>query len=210
MDPVRPDTLAFLAPGLLHQMGNVLFTIQGNAQTMKDEASGRERTAILAATERGSVALRMLRCLLGDPAAVPAQAGVLLSQLGDLARIPLREAQQLLDVRHSARQSPVFVAPSDFCIAVAEALCALVTILPTGMHGTLVLDLCEQGPRHATVRVLFQQRGGALPFPLDVGELLARYETGQLRKHSRPALRTHAMGLELVFSGSGGAQAVQA
>jgi hypothetical protein len=211
LEPVRPDTLAFLTPGLLHQLGNVLFTIQGNAQTLGSaEGTGRERAAILAAADRGGQAIRLLRCLLGDPAAPPVQAGVLLGQLGELLRVPLREARQMLDLRHSARQTPVFVSPSDFCIAVAEALRALVTILPTGVHGTLVLDLCDQGPRHATVRVLFAPPAGALPFPLDLGELLARYTTGQLRTHSRPAVRTQAMGLELVFAGAGGSQAAQA
>jgi hypothetical protein len=212
LDPVRPDTLAFLAPGLLHQLGNVLFTIQGNAQTLADprDGGGRERAAILAASERGGQALRLLRCLLGDPAAPPVQAGVVLTQLGDLLRVPLREVRQLLELRHTAAQTPVFVAPTDFCIAVAEALRSLVTILPTGVHGTLVLDLCDHGPRHATVRVLFAPPAGALPFPLDVGELLARYATGQLRTHSRPVVRAHAMGLELVFPAAGGSQAAQA
>jgi len=212
LDPVRPDTLAFLAPGLLHQLGNVLFTIQGNAQTLggADTAIGRELAAILAASERGGQSLRLLRCLLGDPSAGPAEASGLLTQLGELARVPLRELRHVLDLRHSARKVPVFVAPSDFCIAVAEALRSLVLILPNGVHGTVVLDLCDQGPRHATVRVVFQPPAGALPFPLDVGDLLARYQTGQVRLHSRPAVTGHAMGLELVFEGRGGAQAEQA
>jgi hypothetical protein len=211
LDPVRPDTLAFLAPGLLHQLGNVLFTIQGNAQMLGGaEDTGRERAAILTAAERGSQAIRLLRCLLGDPAAPPTQAGVLLGQLAEMLRVPLREQRQMLELRHTARQTPVFVSPSDFCIAVAEALRALVTVLPNGVHGTLVLDLCDQGARHATVRVLFAPLAGALPFPLDVDELLARYTTGQVRTHSRPAVRPHAMGLELVFAGAGGSQAAQA
>lgn len=212
MEPVRPDTLAFFAPGLLHQLGNVLFTIQGNAQVSRQDGTeaGREQKAILGAVERGADALRILRCLLGDAAAPPALVGVLLGQVAELMRVPVREARHNLDVRHSAARIPVLVDPSDFCIAVLEGMRVLVAILPTGVHGTIVLDLCDLGERHATVRVCFQPPSGTLPFPLAVEELLIRLGAARLRLRAHPTLRSHAMGVEMVFAGRGAHQEAEA
>lgn len=212
MEPVRPDTLAFFAPGLLHQLGNVLFTIQGNAQVARPDGAeaGREQRAILGAVERGADALRILRCLLGDAAAPPALAGVLLGQVAELMRVPVREARHSLDLRHSATKIPVLVDPSDFCIAVLEGIRVLVAIVPTGVHGIIVLDLCDLGARHATVRLSFQPPSGALPFPLAVEELLVHLGATRLRLRGQPTLRSHGMGVEMVFAGRGAHQEAEA
>ncbi len=212
MDPVRPDTLAFFAPGLLHQLGNVLFTIQGNAQVAPGGGAeaGREQKAILGAVERGADTLRILRCLLGDASTPPTGAGVLLGQLAELLRVPVREARHALDLRHSATKPSVLVDASDFCIAVLEGVRVLVAILPTGVHGTIVLDLCDLGERHATVRVGFQPPAGALPFPLAKEELLMQLAAPRLRLRTQPTLRSHGMGVEMVFAGRGVHQEAEA
>lgn len=211
MEAVRPETLAFLAPGLLHQFGNVLFTIQGNAQSVGLGAdNARERTAILGATERGGNALRVLRCLLGDGSQSPAPAGLLLGQLVELLRVPVREAQFTLEMRHSARQTPVLVDPLDFAKILVEAVRCLVGVLPTGLRGTVVLDLCDLAERHATVRVMFQPQAGGLPFPLPSAELQGRLDLAGLHLRSRPQLSTHGAGFEIVFAGRGVSQPAEA
>jgi len=209
LQPVRPETLAFFAPGLLHQLGNILFTVQGNAQAWNGSGDpGRERAAILHAAERGSNTLRVLRCLLGDPAAMPAAAAELLAQLGELLRVPVREAHQTLELRCGAANGEsapsVAVDPADFCTMIVEGVRSLLAVVPQGVHGTVVLELCTQTSRKTTVRVLFQPPSGALPFPLAESELLARMRPSDMHLRGRPAVSAHAMGLEIVFGTRGG------
>lgn len=211
MEPARTETLAFLAPGLLHQLGNVLFTIQGNAQAAGSGGDAdRERLAIVAAAERGAESLRVLRYLLGDAAAAPAPAAALLGQLAELARIPVREARHLLELRPLARQVPLCVDPGDFCVAVLEALRSLVGILPTGLFGTLVLELSVADERQATVRVAFQPPSGTLPFPLALDELVGGLDRSRLGLRGRPEVRVASMGVELVFAGRAGSPPAEA
>jgi hypothetical protein len=209
LTPVRPETLAFIAPGLLHHLGNVLFTVQGNAQVWNGSGDPvRERTAILSAVERGAHTLRVLRCLLGDPAAAPVSATDLMGQLNELLRVPVREAHHALELRGSAfkvaKPAVVPVDPSDFCMVVVEAVRSLVGVVPTGVHGTVVLDLCGVSARNTTIRVLFQTPPGALPFPLAAGELLERMRSEDMHLRGRPKLLAHAMGIEIVFGTRGG------
>lgn len=203
MQPARPESLAFLAPGLLHHLGNVLFTIQGNAQAFGpvDGAVSRELAAVLAAVERGSHALRVLRGLLGDPAAPQVDARSLLEQLADLLRVPVREARQSFELRQSARPLSVLVDPSEFCRTVVDLLHGLVAILPNGVHGTVVLDLFDQGEGHVTVRVAFQPPAGSLPFPIAVDDVRQRLQQDLQRSRSAARVSCHGMALDVVFGG---------
>lgn len=212
MEPARPESLAFLAPGLLHHLGNVLFTIQGNAQALgsADVPASRELTAVLGAVERGAHALRVLRGLLGDPAAPQADASGLLDQLGDLLRVPVREARQSFELRHSARRLPVLVDPSEFCRIVVDLVQGLVAILPNGVHGTVVVDLFDQGEGHVTVRVAFQPPTGALPFPIPTEDLRLRMQQDVRRFRTVAKVSSHGMALDVVMAGRGGGRAVEA
>ena len=60
------DNAAFFLPGLVHQFGNLLLTIQGQALTLDPAGFDRGRSAILAAVQRGADGLQVLRVLLGD------------------------------------------------------------------------------------------------------------------------------------------------
>lgn len=206
MHSARSETLAFLAPGLLHQLGNVLFTIQGNAQVagFTSTDGNRERAAIAAATDRGAEVLRVLRCLLGDPSAVPVPAGGLLAQLADLARVPLREAHQTLEWRPDAAAEPVLVDPVDFCVVVLEAVRGIVALLPDGVSGAIVLGLRGGKEHRAAVAVAFQPPSGALPFPLPLAELVGRLDPARLGLRTRPAVRVDGMGLEIEFAARAG------
>ena len=212
MEPARPESLAFLAPGLLHHLGNVLFTIQGNAQALGtvDAPASRELTAVLGAVERGAHALRVLRGLLGDPAAPQVDASTLLDQLGDLLRVPVREARQSFELRHSARRLPVLVDPSEFCRTVVDLVQGLVAILPNGVQGTVVVDLFDQGEGHVTVRVAFQPPAGALPFPIATDELRLRLQQDVRRLRTVAKVSSHGMALDVVLLGRGGGRAVEA
>jgi len=195
-----PHTLAFLAPGFVHQFGNLLFVVQGNAQALGQQGEGlRERGAILAAVERGGNALRVLRCLLGDPALAPAPADELLAQVGELLRVPLREARHALELV-PADAAP-HVEPRSFCAAVLEAVRGLVGVVPAGVQGTVALGPVAAAPHGVTVRVSFQVPAGTLPFPLASAEVAAAL--GGARPDGWPDVRARGSGLELVFADRG-------
>ena len=74
-DSSHPETLAFVAPGFIHRLGNLMFTVQGHAQLLTgSEGSDREVTAISTAAERGGRILRVLRTLLGATSEPPENA----------------------------------------------------------------------------------------------------------------------------------------
>lgn len=198
---VRPETLLFLAPGLLHSLGNMLFTIQGNAQALGSGDGGREAQAILAAVERGSATLRLLRSLLGDPGASPLPFGLLLGQLAEVLRVPLRELRLGLEVRATARETPTAVDPTDTALLLLEAVHGLVTRLPAGVAGTVVIEPVHYAAQQAIVRLFFQPVPGTLPFPLPIAELLGDLAPVRTRLRSRPRLQALAMGVEATLVG---------
>jgi hypothetical protein len=195
-----PETLAFLAPGLLHQLGNVLFTIRGNAEAAAFATDGgeRQRLAIATAADRGAEALRVLRCLLGDAASAPVPAVSLLTQVAELARVPLREAKLALEVDLGSRTT-VRVDPIDFYGVVFEALRGLVAVLPSGATGSIGLELVELADHRVAVGISFQAPAGTLPFPLPLKELAQRIAgTGSLLG-GPPRVRADGHGLLVEF-----------
>jgi hypothetical protein len=197
----RPELLAFLAPGLLHQLGNLLFSIQGNAQVL--DAAGdvpRCRTAILQATERGAATLSLLRSILGDPEGLPGSADTLLAQIAELSRVAVRESRHALELRPGPPQPKVEAAP--FVTLVLEGLRTLVALLPGGSRGTLVLRPVAAGA-DAGVWLGFEPVPGELPFPLPVDELRLRLEPIRAQLRPVPRVTTHGTGVLLAFVGCG-------
>lgn len=167
------ETISFFTSGLVHQFGNLLLTIQGNALTVGGDAAGGERArdAILSASDRGAQVLRLLRHLLGDPAMVAVDAHAVGEQLVELARVPVREAGQLV-VWQAARpaHAPCPVDMGEFVPLVAETLRCLVHEIPTGVQGTVSVAVA---PAAHEVHVLlrFEPAAGSLPFPLALDRL---------------------------------------
>jgi hypothetical protein len=172
--------IAFLVPGLVHQFGNLLLTIQGQALALEPGSLDRCRGAILHAGDRGSRTLTLLRYLLGEPGSVPCPAGPLLQELVELARVPVREARSLLELVDPGA-GDWLVEPDQFVPMVAEGLRALVQALPDGSTGTVRLQLT---PIVAAVGIHLQflPATGSLPFPVPMPAIVALVQA-EARQH---------------------------
>jgi hypothetical protein len=175
--PSDGDLMAFLAPGLVHALGNHLFAIQGSAHVLKEGKAGlRERGTILEASTRAQQALDILR-LLATPDEEPApveQPGVLLTQLAPLCAVPLRER----GLRHqvdfaSPRSRPRGVPARRFVRAYLGLLQRMSEGLPPFVHGTLLTQLLRQDHESVTFELGVEFAAHCLPFPVDVDGIVA-------------------------------------
>jgi len=163
------DSLWLLAPGLLHQLANAMFTVQGHAQVLGNGSTDpAHRRTILAAAERAGGALQILRWLLGDEHGAELQVGVLLQRLLEPLNVSLREAGLRLELLHSSRESPLCVAAGRFSRTLLALLRQLIAVSPPGSGSTLLLDLCEQTTATAVLRAEIKPPRSALPFPIDL------------------------------------------
>jgi hypothetical protein len=191
-----PQTLAFLAPGLLHQFGNQLFAIQGNAQLLPD-STGDLRAKILAAAARGGETLRVFRAVLGDAAPLRMSLARAIEPLFEVARVPLREHGHRLDCRGGGDEAHTVDAVA-VVAAAATALCALVEEVPSGAIGTFGFELGSTSTA-ATVAVRFAPVAGCLPFPLAVDSVVQRLRRVLPAGPNGPSCRHLEAGVELAF-----------
>jgi hypothetical protein len=180
--PTDGDLMAFLAPGLVHALGNHLFAIQGSAHVLKEGKAGlRERGTILEASNRAQQALDILRLLATpdeDPAPVE-QPGVLLTQLAPLCAVPLRER----GLRHhldfaSPRSRPRGVPARRFIRAYLGLLQRVSEGLPPFVHGTLITEFRHQDQGSVTFELAVEFAAHCLPFPVDVDGIVAHCNEG--------------------------------
>lgn len=170
------DLLEFAAPGLLHGLGNNLFSIHGHAQMLRggDTDVAREKAAIVKASEKALNALAILRYLVGEGGPEPApQAGVLLLRLFETLRVPLHEAGLQVQFSHGSGDAPVSVEGQVLCQSVVTVLRALAIDVPPGLQRAVVVDLAAQGAGGAEVVFRVAMRPSFLPFPVDLDKLLA-------------------------------------
>ncbi|MBL9078975.1 MAG: hypothetical protein JNL08_15835 [Planctomycetes bacterium] len=197
MHPLPADALAFLTPGLLHQLGNQLFAIQGQAQLLPpDQAAVRDR--LLDTVARGADVLRVVRAMLGDAAPVRLRLAEALAPLLDLLRIAARERGHRLAWSADDTAAAATVDAHDVVAAVARAALALFDVVPPGVTGSLAGRAVRDGSALA-VELRFVPAAGALPFPLATAEARTRW----LGSTPAPALaaRCRAVegGLSLLF-----------
>jgi hypothetical protein len=202
------SSLAFLAPGLLHQLGNQLFLVQGCAQLLP-EASTDIRASILAAAARGGETLRLLRALVGDPVPQRLPLAQALAPLVDVARVSLREHGHQLTVPASAAADATPVDAGVALAYTAQALCLLVGVVPAGVTGRFSVATGTAAAA-ALVTVRFEPAAGSLPFPLATAEIGARLQqdarcAGRAESPQHPSCRPLPTGLELRFPAGGGA-----
>ncbi len=199
----NPETLAFLAPGLAHQFGNLLLTIQGHAVHLDTPAVvGRAQEAILAAATRGGDSLRLLRHLLGEPGSDVGDAAVLGTQVGELLRVPVREAGFTFEMRAGAGCGAMPVEIGDFAPLLVEGVRALIAVIPDGARGEIVGSVAPLA-REAQVQIAFRRAAASLPFPLDTGAAAQRVTTAAARCAWRGRCRATAHGLELAVGLAG-------
>ena len=195
MNRANAETLAFVLPGLVHEFGNVLQTLQGRMLTV--ENLGDANLAMVHALARGGSNLEILRCLLGDPANPAEDPVALLGQIGEIVRVPMRQAQQLFELRGPSG-GRAFVDSADFAILVVETLHQLVAAVPRGVRGTVTLELAGASAGATIVEVRFSATAGDLPFPLPLAELqqTLRLRAQQLRAAASCHIRGQAIAWE--------------
>lgn len=199
MHPANALDLAFLAPGLVHQFGNLLLTIQGHALP-GGAAPGTGANAVLHACARGSASLRLFRHLLGgESAADPADAADAVERLAELLRIPVRERG------HGVEVLPVEGARFAVDLAVVVPLVvagvrALLGVVPANSAGTLGIGVRRDGTGEA-ILVRFRAAPGGLPFPLPADEAARAVRGAAPRLPGGHAVVATADGLAIVQGG---------
>lgn len=193
----HPDLVAFLTPGLVHQFGNLLFTIQGHALTLDPDTLNRAKAATLTACERGAMTLRIVRHLLGDGALAHCDAGDAAQALAELLRTPVREEGHAF-VLHPPMAGLGPVELGSFVGLVTAAVRELLRILPTGVPGSVELSLVHR-PGAVVVMVAFRGPAGRLPFPLASGEAAAKVAAMATSHGHRGEVRARGSNLELVL-----------
>lgn len=163
------QTLWYLAPGLAHQLGNALFTLQGRARLLASAEPlqvGEDCRAIQDGVERAQAGLNMLRWLLDETRSSPVPIASLLHSLVEVARVPLRDRGLVLELDEAADTPPALVDPGPVCQLVSAACRVLAANLPGMPQGRMAIGFRVAG---GEIRLSFHLRPstGALPFPRD-------------------------------------------
>ena len=168
--------LEFLAPGLVHELNNAVFKIQGNAQTATlPGATGRGLGEVLKHAKQAQATLELLRSLVPDDggAGTMMQCGVLLPQICALLGVPMRRHGLVAQFRHSSRQSPGLAPVTTTARAVLGLAKEIAHDVPLGFRGVFLVDLVQQTPVIA-LRLAVTGNPAMLPFPIDLRPALAR------------------------------------
>ncbi|MBK8100483.1 MAG: hypothetical protein IPK26_25580 [Planctomycetes bacterium] len=167
MAHARSDDLWFLAPGLMHHLGNAVFAARGQLQLA---ALDTERAApALQALLRAQTALGIVRHLLpggGGPVAL----GACVHGLAEMLRVPLRDLGLRLvtaDVPAGAVVDAAALLP-----AILGAVRGLANAVPQGLGAVLTLTATTDATTLA-LRWGLEPGPGLLPFGLDWTKLAA-------------------------------------
>jgi len=175
-DRAAAELLRFVAPGVLHGLGNSLFAIRGHAQLLRGTESevGRSRGAILNASEKALKGLDVLRYLAAESEDLAtSQAWILLHRLCDFLRIPLLERGVTLVFGRNSSETPMRVEGTALCQCVVELLRQLAERLPSSFQGEALVDLAARRRGAVAVAVAVRSGPAQLPFPVDLAGALS-------------------------------------
>jgi hypothetical protein len=192
--------LGFLAPGLIHWLGNSLFAIQGHVQMLGLRSQEPSRTVgeIMKGSRRAQHALDLLRHVVAEDGGTAVQVGTLLPRLCELLLVPLRDHGVRIEYRHSSHESPVAASGAVLCLSVVEVVRMLVGRLPPAFRGELQVDLARQAD-WIELRLRLVHARDLLPFPYESGSFTAQLEAGLAdlgaRLRAEPDGRTLVLGI---------------
>ena len=162
VSPATAADLAFLAPGLVHQLGNLFFGLQAHALQADPQAAGPALQAIAGVADRGGACVRLLRHALGDGSAEPGEARRAVADLGELLRVAMREAGHRLETAAGEAGGRI-VDLAQFVPGALAALRSVCAALPTGMEATVRLAWSDP---LGELEVAVAPASGNLPFPV--------------------------------------------
>jgi hypothetical protein len=165
-------TASFFLPGLIHQFGNLLLTVQGHVLHLQPDGIQRMQDAVLGVVQRGGASLQVVRALLGEQTGATGAAGDLVAQVLELGRVPARECGISLELRGKPLAHEVWVPAEPFVLACAEALRRWVHGIPTGTCGVITVELLSASADQVVVLYGFEAMVGSLPFPIAADEVL--------------------------------------
>jgi hypothetical protein len=163
MSQISKDALWDVAPGVVHQLGNVLFTLQGRA-TLLPQGSGRDQ--MLDAVRRAQEAAQVLRWAIGDGLDQPVAAGSAVPRILDAMRTGYRERGIALQCTHAS--GDVAVDP----ILLTRLLASACQAMTHGFSGGSLTVQCREDQGMLWIGLEVLAASGALPFPIQ-GERLA-------------------------------------
>jgi hypothetical protein len=160
MDGPDMESLQDLAPGLLHELANALFAVQGRAQLL---AAGAERDAILAGVRRGQDAVQIARWICGEGGGERVPAGAFTQKIGEFLRVQLRDQDIALECAAADAGARGLADPVALGRLVAATCRALAPSLAGG--GRLCLS-CRDDDGALAVAVRVEPAPGSLRYPL--------------------------------------------
>lgn len=214
--PACTEALSAILPGIVHLLGNLLFTIQGNAHLAADSPSGQ---AIARAAHRGGEVVRLLGALLGDAVPQNLPADELLHLVTELARVALRERNCQLhnepsddppgprvDLQRTAQGA--LLTLQQFVAGLPDAIAGTVTIGRVAASGTATASAGQT----LRLRIAFVPAEGMLPFPTAGAELVGNVMAAGRRAGLRllPMVRGNALEVDLPTAMAGGAHPLEA
>lgn len=167
-------TLWWLAPGLAHQLGNALFTLQGRARLLAMAEPGRladDSRAIQEGVERAGASMHLLRWLIEDGRSQAVPVAHVMQHYAEAARVPLRDHGVVLEIEGFAEAPSATIDPGPFCRLLTAALRELCASA-AGAHGTVRIGLAVDG--EVRLRLDFVPAAGSPPVPRDADGLIER------------------------------------
>jgi len=167
------DTASFFLPGIVHQFGNLLLTVQGQALHVEPDGVARMQKAILNAVQRGSSSLQVVRAMLGEQTGATGSAHDLITQLAELGRVPARECGLSLELRGKEPATIAWVASESFVMTIAEALRRWIGAVRTGSNGAVTVEMQVADGGQVVVLLGYEPGEGSLPFPMPCDSVAA-------------------------------------
>ncbi|HEB51733.1 MAG TPA: hypothetical protein ENI87_00615 [bacterium] len=194
---------SFFLPGLVHQFGNLLLTVQGHVLQATQDNLTAVQDVVSQQVQRGGASLEVVRALLGDDTGTPRVAQELLAQLAELGRVPARERGVTLELRGQPPRQHIYVVGDVFLRGCAAAIRSWMTSLAPGAAGAVTLAMRGAGDGGVVVDIGFEPAEGTLPFPLEPESTVEGIAAAMARALGRAVARADGTGVELRFPPAG-------
>lgn len=194
-----PECVAFYLPGLAHQLGNLLLTVQGNVLHLQPDDLDRAQRSLFEAVERGGASLAILRAWTGEDCSPPQEASPLLVRLVELARVPARELGLTISLRDE-QLSGCWVPTDAFVRLCSEAIWRVASHIPAGTEGAIGISTQPAGGGGVAVRLGFELSDGSLPFPLAFTQVADDLSPSLRNQACRVAITSTSDSVTLAFA----------
>ena len=160
------NTLSFYLPGLVHQFGNLLLTVQGHVMNSDGTDIGNVQQVVAGAVDRGGASLQVMRVLMGEQIGAVGCAAELVDAVLHLGRVAARELGIIIESRSEDSAAATFVSTEPFVAGVSEALWRWVHGVRSGGEGVATVSVRAEDDGGVLVLLGYEPPPGGLPFPI--------------------------------------------